>query len=54
MNKTIKDETIECVKCMGTTKFFNGFGIKTCKLCTNGRISKDMARSYIDEILPYE
>ena len=45
---------VHCPKCLGTGEFFNGFGMKKCKICDNGVINKDLAQSYINEDIIYE
>jgi uncharacterized protein (DUF983 family) len=48
------EKKVRCPKCLGTGEFFNGFGIKKCKVCEDGKVLQDIAESYIYEKLPYE
>ncbi len=43
-----------CPKCLGTGEFFNGIGMKKCKLCTDGVVSEEMEQSFVHEELDYE
>lgn len=45
---------VQCPKCMGTGEFFNGFGMKKCRVCDEGKVTISIAESYIHEKLPYE
>ena len=44
----------ECPKCLGTKEFFNGFGMKKCKLCNEGEVSSEIKEAYLNEVLIYE
>ena len=43
-----------CPQCLGTGEFFNGIGIKKCKLCVDGVVTEEIEQSFIHEELEYE